>query len=238
MAYEKILILEARWSDRVEDTRATREIYASAETLLSVHPEQPIRIIQTPLLSGTYLADIDRFVGLPSNQSGPNLVIFSAHGSHCLVKSKNGEKHRRFLQAFDGDINLSTEIRRLKGRLDRTILVLDACEAGDNIASFRRAAGALGAVGFSKSVSWVDSSVFVLAMLLRLQESNIFHLRRARKSSGSTQGRAEKVIEDMATRVYKSLVDSLGLQYSFAPASETKPLLAASSRRLRQREVL
>ena len=46
MAYEKILILESAWSDEISDSRATREIYGSLETLFSLH-DDPLRIIHS-----------------------------------------------------------------------------------------------------------------------------------------------------------------------------------------------
>ena len=208
MAMEKILILEAPWSDEIEDTRATREIYSSAETLLSVYPE-PLRIIQRPLISSTYIDDIERFVSLDCNLRGPNVVIFSAHGVHSLV---SGKKHRRELQAFDGDINISKEVTKLNGKLGRTIFILDACKIGIKPESFRKATGALAVIGFTKKVDWIDSSIFVLAVLLRLQEGGVLHLRRARKK----QSTVKKVIEGMTDGVYKSLADSLDVKHDFA----------------------
>lgn len=208
MAMEKILILEAPWSDEIEDTRATREIYSSAETLLSVHPE-PLRIIQRPLMSSTYIDDIERFVSLDCNRRGPNVVIFSAHGVHSLV---SGKKHRRELQAFDGDINISKEVRKLNGKLGRTIFMLDACKIGIKPKSFLQVTGALAVIGFTKTVDWIDSSIFVLAVLLRLQQSGVLHLKRACKK----QSTVKKVIEGMTDGVYKSLADSLGVQHDFA----------------------
>jgi|GEM_PF-1794188 len=214
MANEKILILEAPWSSNIADTRATREIYSSAETLLSIHNE-PIRIIQRPLVSTTYLEDIKQFVSLKCNERGPNVVVLSAHGNHSLVLRTGTDRHRRELQAFDGDVNISAEIKRISGLLSRTVFVLDACEVGENVRSFRKAAGAVGAIGFSKAVDWVDSSVFVLALLLRFQAQGFFHLKRARRNTGNTMPMAEKTISEMTNGAYKSLAKSLGLEYNF-----------------------
>lgn len=216
MANEKILILEAPWSAHIADTRATRQIYSSAETLLSVHTE-PVRIIQRPLLSTLYLQDIKQFVSLECNQRGPNVVILSAHGSHTLIETNNVNKHRRELEAFDGTINISVQIRQISLFLSRTIFILDSCETGREIASFRRAAGALGIIGFTESVDWIDSSVFVLAMLLKFQSESVFHLKRARSTTGNTTTRAQKVLQEMAGGKYKSLMESLGVTYSFGP---------------------
>lgn len=212
MANEKILILEAPWSSNIADTRAVREIYSSAETLLSVHPE-PIRIIQRPLVSTTYINDIDQFVSLECNKRGPNIIVFSAHGSHSLLKRSGGTKHRRELQAFDCDVNISAQIQKISANLGRTIFILDACEVGRNLKSFREAAKALGAIGFSEIVDWVDSSVFVLAVLLRFQDGGIFHLKRARTNRGNTMPKTQRIIEEMVNGNYKSLAKSLGVQY-------------------------
>jgi hypothetical protein len=112
---------------------------------------------------------------------------------------------------------MSTGIRKLNAELARTIIVLDACKVGTKIGSLREAAGALGTIGFSKDVSWVDSSIFVLALLLRFQQHGVFHLKRARKSTGLTQPKAEKVLEEMKDGPYKSLWDYLGVESTFAP---------------------
>lgn len=210
MAYEKLLILESAWSDEIADSRATREIYTSLETLLSLQ-DDPIRIIQRPLLSSRYIDDIGQFVSLDANQRGPNVIILSAHGSYDLdIDNKGKRKHSRQLTAWDGDINISEDIRKINGNLSRSIFILDACEIGTEIKSFRAAIGALGVIGFSDSVDWIDSSVFVLTLLLRLQRSGVFHMERA------GQERPKSILEEMKNGQYKSLMDSLNVEYSFA----------------------
>ena len=211
MANEKILILEAPWSNEIADTQATRDIYTSAETLCRLGPE-PIRIIQRPLVSMTYLDDIEKFVDLECNQKGPNVIIFSAHGSHTLSKNN---KHRRQLDAFDGSINISREIRRVKKKLGHTIIVLDSCELGTNVESFRKASGSLAVIGFTENVDWVDSSVFILALLLRFQMNGVFHLQRARKSTSKTEPKTKRTIREMLEGTYKSFKEPLGIEYSF-----------------------
>jgi hypothetical protein len=131
------------------------------------------------------------------------------------VGKGNAKKHRRELKAFDGDINISAQIRRLSASLKRTIFILDACEIGESIHSFQEAAGAAGAVGFSETVDWIDSSVFVLALLLRFQSAGVFHMKRARTSTGLTTPKVEKIVQDMKAGPYESLMKSLGVQYSF-----------------------
>ena len=204
MANEKILILEAPWSDDIENTKTTREIYTSAETLLRLGPH-PIRIIPYPLVSATYRDVIKHFTNLQCNKHGPNVIVLSAHGSHTLSKEN---KNRRHLVAFDGEINISREFRLLKGNLGRTIIVLDSCEVGTNIKSFRNASGALGVIGFTKDVSWVDSPVFILAVLLHFQEEGVFHLERDRNKT------IRDTIKTMLEGMYKSFETSLGIEYS------------------------
>jgi hypothetical protein len=215
MAFEKLLILESIWSENdITDTRETKKIYSSLETLFSLHDE-PIRIIQRPLLSSLYIKDIDNFVSLEANKRGPNVIIMSAHGSHKLVDDGDSRKHRRKLIAFDGPVNISKDIQSLFDKLNRTIFILDACEVGDTISSFRKASGALGAIGFSKTVSWVDSAVFVLALLLTFQTEGVFHLQRVNKRSNVTS-KPEKILHNMEEGTYKTLMNSMGVQYSFA----------------------
>ena len=214
MASEKILILEAPWSHNIEETQATRDIYTSAETLLRVGP-QPIRIIQRPLVSTTYLDDIKQFVELECNQAGLNIVIFSAHGSHTLLEENI---HRRELDAFDGSINISKEIRRIKEKLRRTIIVLDSCEVGQKVASFRRASGSLAAIGFTKGADWIDSSVFILALLLRFQEDEIFYSEDVLESTAELASGPRETLKEMLKGPYKLFKRHLGIESSFARA--------------------
>lgn len=204
MANEKILILESPWSDEIDDTQSTREIYTSAETLLRIGP-RPIRIIQRPLVSSLYLDDIRNFVRLECNKNSPNVIIFSAHGSKNLTSK---DKIRRVLTAFDGEINISKDIRTLSEVLDRSIIILDSCGVGDNIKSFRSAAGALAVIGFKEEVDWIDSSVFVLALLLYFDHYDILNRNSKWKKS------LRNVIEEMLSGAYKSFLEPLGIEYS------------------------
>lgn len=216
MANERILIFEAPWPDDISQTQATREIYSSAQTLLSVS-SQPVRIIQRPLLT-TYLDDLKLFVNLACNRYGLNIVIFSTHGSYCRVKTGTKRKHRRQLMAFDGEINLSSTIRALEGELSRTLFILDACQTGTEVQSFRKATGALGAIGFSKKVDWIDSSIFVLALMLHFQEKEVFDRERKRTDLEVACSRAKDAVESMVEGTYESLAESLGVEYSFCPS--------------------
>lgn len=213
MAYEKILVLESTWAenddDYIADSRSTTRIYSAVETLLSLR-DVPVFVLQRPLLASRYLVDIEQFVGLEANRRGPNLIVLSGHGEHELVKKSNGDRaHRRVIHAIDGEVNISVDLRQLGDKLKRTIFVLDACSTGQKIESFRVATGALGAIGFSKDVSWVDSASFLLAFLLKCQEDGVFQLERANWQ------RPKNILESMSEGTYKTLAKSLGLEYSF-----------------------
>lgn len=214
MAYEKILILESTWAldsaDYIRDSRSTARIYLSFESLLSLHDE-PVFAIHRPLLACRYLRDIRQFVSLPANERGPNVIILSAHGSFRELQKGDRRVNRRRLSAIDGEIKLSKDIHDLNGYLSRTLFILDACDVGTKVDAFRRAAGALGAIGFSTSVDWVDSAAFILALLLRLQSAGIFHLQRARVEG------LRRVVEAMCAGPYKSLAKELGVEKEFAP---------------------
>ena len=216
MANEKILILEAPWSDDIEDTYSAHDIYASADTLLRLGPV-PIRMIHRPLVSSTYLSDITRFVNLECNRRGPNVVILSAHGSRKITSKR---KIRHKLEAIDGEIDISKEIRKLKQSLGRTIIILDSCDIGKDVRVFREASSALAVIGFENDVSWIDSAVFVLALMLNFHEEGVFHLERARSSSKETQSLPEKVTKSMLEGTYRSLGESLGVECSFGSKSE------------------
>ena len=214
MANEKILVLEAPWSDDIEDTQATHDIYASAETLLRTGAE-PVRMIHRPLIAATYAIDIERFLKLKCNRRGINLIVLSAHGNITRDKWGRRKVTRRHLTAFDGEIDLNDDIKHLRSRLSRSIIILDSCELGESIGAFHRRSKALGVVGFGQQVDWVDSSLFVLAMLFKLHEENVFNLKK--KSP-----RAQKVITDMIRGTYKSVADSLHVKKAFSNATRVQ----------------
>ena len=214
MANDKILVLEAPWSEDIEDTQATRDIYASAETLLRTG-NKPVRMIHRPLIAATYTGDIERFVGLECNQRGFNLIVLSAHGKITRDKKRRRRVARRRLTAFDGDIDLNQGVQCLRGRLSRSIIVLDSCELGESLGNFRKRSGAFAVVGFAKEVDWVDSSMFVLVMLFKLHEQGVFRLKRAMSSTEVTLSHPESVIIDMIEGPYASLAKSLGVKTAF-----------------------
>lgn len=212
MAFEKILILESSWAEQEEhyisDSRSTSRIYGGFEAVLSVH-DKPVFTVVRPLLKSRYLSDIEQFITLQANRKGPNIIILSAHGRHELVKKRDKRKHRRILEAIDGKINLSKGIRKLSSQLNRTIFLLDACWVGTNVESFRKASGALGVIGYSEEVDWVDSSAFILALLMNYQKGGIFQMQRV------SPVKPQKVLGRMRNGAYKSLMEELGVEYNF-----------------------
>ena len=229
MANEKVLILEAPWSDNIEDTRATQDIYVSAEMLLR-SGAKPARVIHRPLISTTYKNDIKQFVELDCNQRGPNVIVLSAHGKvvrktvkkHKTVVKKQTSERRglvRHLEAFDDDINLSRDIQFLRDKLSRSIVVLDACEVGVSLKNFRQISGALAVVGFAEEVDWVDSSMFVLAMLFKLHQGGVLSLKRATRSTKARRSRVEIVIRTMIDGPYASMAKSLDVRTTFGRSS-------------------
>lgn len=209
---EKLLILEANWTDEeanyISDSRSTARIYASVEALLSLH-EKPIQIIQRPLLKCRYKEDIKQFVNLAANRNGVNIIILSAHGEKKTLKKDEKIIHRRQISAIDGKINLSAGIQKISKELGRTILILDSCDIGKSLESFRKASGALGVIGFSKQVDWIDSVVFILALLLKYQEEGVFLLER------SSLAKPKRILMEMKEGPYDALIKSLEVKYSF-----------------------
>ncbi len=212
MAFEKILILESSWAENEEDYigdyRSSARIYLSLESLLSLH-ETPVFAIQKPLLTSRYLSDIEQFTSLPANELGPNLIIICAHGSYSRVSRRGRLINRRRLHAIDGTIKLSKDIHDISDRLSRTIFVLDACDVGTRVSAFRNASGALGVIGFSETVDWVDSTTFILAMLLRFQTEGVFQMDRA------SPDKPKSIIQSMRRGAYHSLMKELGVTASF-----------------------
>jgi hypothetical protein len=205
----KLLILESNWAenedDYIKDSTSTSKIYSSIETLLSLH-SKPLQIIQRPLLACRFIKDIEQFTNLAENKKGINIIILSAHGS----LDKRRKRIARNLRAIDGDINISTEIRKVSRLLNRTIIILDSCTVGTNIKSFLEASGALGVVGFSKSIDWIDSAVFILALLCKYHEEGVFFLQR------KTSVKPKQILEDMEKGLYRLFFDELGIEYKFA----------------------
>lgn len=219
MSFEKLLILESKWSDEITDTRSSTEIYTSVEALLSLQ-EDPVRIINRPLLSSLYLNDINQFVSLDSNKAGPNIIILAAHGSHTTLEGRNGRIiNRRTLEGYDREIKLSQDIKdyvkKYGDNLKRTIFIFDSCSVGTNISGFLNLSKAYGVIGFSKDVDWIDSAVFILALLLKFQQNGVFHLQKARSSNGNQTPLAEKIILEMKNGLYAPLMDALGVEYKF-----------------------
>jgi hypothetical protein len=211
MAYEKILILESTWADTeadyIRDSRSTARIYSSFEALQSLR-DRPVFAIHRPLLAHRYLRDMAQFVALPANRKGVNLIILSSHGSFRRIEKGNKLVNVRRLHAIDGEVKLSKDIHSLKGELSRTVFILDACDVGASASAFQHASGALAVLGFSKTVDWVDSAAFVLALLLHMQSEGILH---EAKASPKPIGR---LVKRLRTGAYRSMAKALGLQFA------------------------
>ena len=215
MAFEKILILESSWAESddryVADSRSTSKIYSGIESLLSIH-DKPVFSINRPLLKDYYISHIEQFIKLPSNKKGINVIVLSAHGSHELIEKGDRSVHRRILKAIDGDINISKDIRKLSKKLNKSIFILDACNVGVNSESFREASCALGVIGFSEATDWIDSSVFILALLLKFQAKGIYN------RSNISRDLPDRILKTMESGSYRSLFEKLGVNYSFGAA--------------------
>ena len=221
MAFEKILILESRWGDDIADTRSTTVIYRSLEALLSLH-EKPVRIISLPLIK-SYQDDISGFVSLESNRRGPNVIIMSAHGRYRGLRKKQGTANIRLVEGFDSPLNISAgfkkHYRRNPERLKRSIFILDSCEIGKRIKAFLKISGAYGVIGFDREVDWIDSTVFIFALLSKYQERGVFQLERARINNGWQTPLPEKILEEMEDGAYSTIMGELGVKYEFRRAA-------------------
>jgi hypothetical protein len=216
LSFEKLMILESKWSDDIADTRSSTEIYTSVESLLSLHDE-PVRIINRPLLSGSYLDDINQFVSLESNKSGPNIIVMAAHGSHTTIKRNGKTLNRRVLEGYDDKVHLSEDmksyVKKYGDNLKRTIFILDSCQIGTNISGFLKVSKCYGVVGFSKNVDWIDSAVFMLALVLKFQSDGVFQLKRAVVKNKS---KPEKILDEMKSGFYAPIMKGLGVEYKFS----------------------
>ena len=214
MKNTKVLIIEGPWSDRVDDNTSTTSFYSAAEQILS-DGVRPIHVAKRPLIPSLYLRDIESFLDLPCNESGPNVIIMSAHGYIVRRKSSDRKGFRRAMSAFDGRINITKELPQLKEKLNRSVVVLDACNIGIKPLSLLDRCGAIAVIGFGKKVVWTDSSMFVLALLLKLQEARVFELRQVRELTSVRRPRIERVINGMVEGVYSSLSVSLNVETAY-----------------------
>jgi hypothetical protein len=201
-----VLILEGNWGEDetayLTDSRSTSRLYAALEDLLSLG-SRPVKFIQRPLLAGHFVEDIRNFVSLTKDQDRGTVIILSAHGSRR--KTKTGKK-RRVLQALDGKLNLSLQIKDIGDILGKTIMVLDSCEIGERLGLFQRAAKALAVIGFSEDVGWVESAVFILAFLDKLDDYKYF------SNKTDIRHAATEAIKAMWSPPYKSLAEHLGAE--------------------------
>jgi len=89
-------------------------------------------------------------------------------------------------------------------------------DVGSGVAAFRKAAYALGVIGFSKSVDWVDSATFVLALLPYMQSHSIF------QQSQSPSRHIARLVDRLRYGAYESLAGSLGLDVAWAAGRDEK----------------
>lgn len=199
------LILEGSWAeepDYLTDSRSTATLYTALEDLLSLGGTH-IRLIHRPLLKHRFVQDIRDFVRLTEKQSGGTVIILSGHGAR--IRTKKGRR-RRVLQALDGKLNLSVEIKQVNDVLRKTVLILDSCEVGESLHLFQRAANALAVIGFTQSVDWVDSTTFILALLNKLDDAKFFTARKRIERAAS------KALDQMWQDPYGALGKALGAQ--------------------------
>jgi len=201
-----VLILEGNWGEDettyLTDSRSTSRLYAALEDLLSLG-SRPVKFIQRPLLAGRFAKDIRNFVSLTKDQGRGTVIILSGHGSRR--KTKTGKK-RRVLQALDGKLNLSLQIKEVGDILGKTILILDSCEIGEKLELFQRVAKALAVIGFRQDVGWVESAVFILAFLDKLDDYKYF------SNEAEIQHAATAAINAMWSIPYLSLAKHLGAE--------------------------
>lgn len=202
----RVLILEGNWGEDettyLTDSRSTSRLYTALEDLLSLG-SKPVQFIQRPLLASRFAQDIRSFVSLTKFQRGGTVIILSAHGSRR--KTRTGKK-RRILQALDGKLNLSRQIKDVGDVLGKTILVLDSCEIGEKLELFQRVAKALAIIGFTQDVGWVESAVFILALLDKLDDYKYF------SNAAGIRDAATGAINAMWRAPYKSLAEHLGAE--------------------------
>jgi hypothetical protein len=203
-----VLILEGNWGqdDRtyLTDSRSTSRLYAALEDLMFLRARErgkrPVRFIQRPLLACRFADDIKDFVSLNKDQGRGTVIILSAHGSRR--RTVTGKK-RRMLQALDGRLNLSVQIKDVGDVLDKTILVLDSCEIGEKLELFQKVARALAVIGFRHDVDWVESALFILALLDKLDKYRYF------SDEAKIRHAAITAINAMWRIPYRSLADHL-----------------------------
>lgn len=203
-----VLILEGNWGEDyatyLTDSRSTSRLYTALEDLLSL--KQPLKFIQRPLLNSRFVQDIQNFITLTENQEGGTVIILSAHGER--IETDDGRTRKRVLNALDGSLNLSLQIKGVRD-LGRTILILDSCEVGEGLKSFQKIAKALAVVGFGKSVNWIDSTLFVLALLDKLNQNGYF------SNKAEIDKVAKKAIEKMWKNPYLELTKTLEAEKEF-----------------------
>lgn len=201
---EKILILEAEWCTEERKppfkTRSAAKLYAAFGNTPASDRCAP-RCASKPLRAATYRHEIQQFLALPTNQRGVNIIILSSHGHY--------QPFSRWLGTLDGHIELSLELPSLATLLKRSLLILDSCHIGQTLEELHTASKALGIVGFSGKVDWLASSIFIIALLRRLQQAGVFQLQRRSVT------RVRNTLLAMQQDSYQQLMNDLGVVFAF-----------------------
>ena len=216
----RILLLESSWAESMADymtcTKSSSKIYGLLSTL-ALDEYGPVNVIEKPLLAHRFQIDIAQFADTQSLFKGVHTIIISGHGADLFQpggKSVGFNRDSKGVRCIDGEISLIEHLRPIREKLKHTLLIIDACRVGTEVHNIVKQTGVYGCVGFSKSVPWTDSTLFVLALLLNLFEFGIFH--------GNTTDKAKKILQSMQRGAYGSLMRSLKVEYAFQPSPQRK----------------
>ena len=99
--------------------------------------------------------------------------------------------------------------------LVNSIFVLDSCAVGFEIHKFRKPHDIFGCIGFDDDADWIDSTIFILALLAKMASRNLFV-----RSPGYSH---VELLEEMQQGAYAELMKMLGVSFDF---SKSQPLPA------------
>jgi len=197
----KLLILEAAW--RKHPTSAPTETRSASALYVAAVQGPTLQVERHALRADTLVQRVNTFVGYPENRRGLNVIVLSAHGHYDALSG------RRTLAMDDGAAEFYPLLAAIGPHLRRSLVMLDACQIGQQPQHLRQALALLGVVGFAREVSWTASGVLMHALLRRWMEAGVFHLRRA------SPIRAKRVVESFFHNEYKMLSQRLALTYAF-----------------------
>lgn len=201
----KLLLLESDWRRQPgqvpTERRSAASIYASLSRL-QVPGQQALTCLRYPLQRDISTWRMGDFLRLPVNRRGPNLIVLSTH-AHLreagLLLSANG-----------GTVCLDALLAPLRGRLQRSLLVLDTCHGGQLATSLCNDYAMLGVLGFNREVDWMASSIFILSLLRNWYQAGVFSMRRA------SPVRPARVLAAMEKGAYGGQMRALGVSYRFS----------------------